>query len=122
MTTRPSVTPKEPRHFCQVRRTQFSTLSHLPTVLPRAAEVREPGVTLRCLQPSHFSRVCLEFPGQFLKPSVADTKCPGPRATGGPAAVAGEPLENVSPDHVRFLTAAPRPRRSPPHPRFCEIP
>jgi hypothetical protein len=40
----------------------------------------------------------------------ADTKLPGPSTARRPAAVAaGEPLEYISPDHLRFLTAAPQP-------------
>ena len=72
---------EELRRSLQAGRAQLSTLSHLPGVLPSAAELCESGITFGSLQPPHLAWVRLKLPNEFLKPRVADTKLPSPVTT-----------------------------------------
>jgi hypothetical protein len=78
---RKSVTREKLRRSRQARRAQLSTLSHLLTVLPRAAEFRESWVTAGSLHTPHLARVCLKLSNEFLKPRVADAQLPSPVTT-----------------------------------------
>jgi hypothetical protein len=113
--------PKEVRHFCQARPAQFPLFSHPSRVLASARELLEGRVTATPRFSEHLARVGFKPPSQFLEPRMANPKLICPFTAGGLLAAACVPLEHVSSDHLRFLTAAPGPRPAPPLPCFCKV-